>query len=142
MSSSHSATHPSPSSSPSINPQSKPLTIRASPFTYLHLTLVAPSSASTDRMVSLDLLTARTHLTAALQQLLGLTGAAIPVDFLKIDDRDAWVRVPREDGAAVASAVGGWVGSGEHGAVRWRVLGWGDWLGAVVAGGGRELFRA
>lgn len=56
------------------------------------------------------------------------------------------MRVPREDGAAVASAVGGWVGSGgvggEDGAVGWRVLGWGDWLDAVVAGGGRELFGA
>lgn len=60
-----------------------------------------------------------------------------------------WVRVPREDGAAVTCAVGGWVGSGrvagvsgEDAAVGWRVLGWGDWLGAVVAGGGRELFEA
>lgn len=56
------------------------------------------------------------------------------------------MRVPREDGAAVVSAVGGWVGdegvSGEDGAVKWRVLGWGDWLDAVVAGGGRELFGA
>lgn len=58
------------------------------------------------------------------------------------------MRVPREDGAAVVSAVGGWLGdggggvSGEDGAVKWRVLGWGDWLDAVVAGGGRELFGA
>lgn len=56
------------------------------------------------------------------------------------------MRVPREDGAAVVSAVGGWVSdegvSGEDGAVKWRVLGWSDWLDAVVAGGGRELFGA
>lgn len=57
------------------------------------------------------------------------------------------MRVPREDGAAVVSAVSGWVGSGGVGSVGgedetmgWRVLGWGDWLSAVVAGGGRELF--
>lgn len=131
-----------------MNPPSKPITIRAPPFTYLHLTLLA-SSSSTASPAPLDLLTARTHLTAALQQFLGLTGAAIPVDFLKIEGRDVWVRVPREDGAAVTSAVGGWVGSGrvagvggEDAAVGWRVLGWGDWLGAVVAGEGRELFEA
>lgn len=129
-------------------PQSKPIPIRAPPFTYLHLTLLLSSSSKT-APEPLDILTARTQLTAALQQFLGLTGAAIPVDFLKIEGRDVWVRVPREDGAVVTSAVGGWVGSGrggaggvEDGSVGWRVLGWGDWLGAVVAGRGRDLFRA
>lgn len=144
MSSSLSATHSSQFSSSSFNPRSKPLTIRAPPFTYLHLTLLV-SSSSTAGPVPLDLLTVRTYITAALQQFLGLTGTAIPVDFLKIEGRDVWVRVPREDGAAVASAVGGWVGGGrggEDGVVGWRVLRWGDWLGAVVAGDGRELFGA
>lgn len=86
----------------------------------------------------MDILTARTYLTAALQQFLGMTGTAIPIDFLKVEGREVWVRVPREDGAAVVEAVSGWVG-GES--VGWRVKGKGDWLGTVVAGTGKELFE-
>lgn len=110
----------------------KPVTIRNPPFSYLHLTLLAPAT------IVFDLLTARAHLTSALNQFLGITGTAIPVDFLKIEGRDVWVRVPREDGAAVVSAISGWVG-GEG--VAWRIREKGDWLGAVVAGGGRRIFE-
>lgn len=110
----------------------KPVTIRNPPFSYLHLTLLAPATTV------FDLLTARAHLTSALNQFLGITGTAIPVDFLKIEHHDVWVRVPREDGAAVVSAISGWVG-GEG--VAWRILEKGDWLGAVVAGGGSRIFE-
>lgn len=123
---------------PTTNPPSTPhqtLTIRNPPFTYLHLTLLSSS------VLALDILTARTYLTSALQQFLGVTGTAIPIDFLKVEGPDAWVRVPREDGGAVVSAVTGWVGGGTGGAVGWRVVGRGDWLGSVVAGGGREVFE-
>ncbi len=48
-----------------------------------------------------------------------------------------WVRIPREDGVAVVSAISGWVGA--EGAA-WRIRGKGDWLGAVVAGSGRNIF--
>lgn len=110
----------------------KTVTIRNPPFSYLHLTLLAPATTA------FDLLTARAHLTSALNQFLGITGTAISVDFLKIEGRDVWVRVPREDGAAVVSAISGWVG-GEG--VAWRIRAKGDWLGAVVAGGGRRIFE-
>lgn len=110
----------------------KTLTIRNPPFSYLHLTLLAPATTV------FDLLTARAHLTSALSQFLGITGTAIPIDFLKIEGRDVWVRVPREDGAAVVGAISGWVG-GEG--VAWRIREKGDWLGAVVAGGGRRIFE-
>ncbi|KAL8843145.1 MAG: hypothetical protein Q9170_000275 [Blastenia crenularia] len=53
----------------------------------------------------IDILTARTFLTAALQQYLGLAGTAIAIDFLKVEGSDVWVRVPREDGAAVVGAI-------------------------------------
>lgn len=112
--------------------QNRSLTIRKPPFSYLHLTLLAPATTV------FDLLTARAHLTSALNQFLGVTGTAIPVDFLKIEGRDVWVRVPREDGAAVMGAISGWVG-GEG--VAWRIREKGDWLGAVVAGGGRRIFN-
>lgn len=110
----------------------KTVTIRNPPFSYLHLTLLAPATTV------FDLLTARAHLTSALNQFLGITGTAVSVDFLKIEGRDVWVRVPREDGAAVVSAISGWVG-GEG--VAWQIRAKGDWLGAVVAGGGRRIFE-
>ncbi|MCJ1225394.1 hypothetical protein MMC12_002043 [Toensbergia leucococca] len=114
------------------------LTIRNPPFTYLHLTLLS-SPPSSDPV---DILTFRAHLTSALQQFLGLTGTAIPIDFLKVEDRDLWVRVPREDGSAVVNALSGWVGGSEREGVGWRVKGKGDWLGAMLGGRGAELFEA
>lgn len=125
----------SPQAKPTTTPDllvQNPLTICKPPFSYLHLTLLAPATTV------FDLLTARAHLTSALNQFLGVTGTAIPVDFLKIEGRDVWVRVPREDGAAVVGAISGWVG-GEG--VAWRIREKGDWLGAVVAGGGRRIFE-
>lgn len=50
-----------------------------------------------------------------------------------------WIRVPREDDAAVVGALSLWVGS--DGAVSWRVRGKGEWLGAVGAGDGSHLFE-
>lgn len=88
---------------------------------------------------TVDVLTARTYLTSALQQFLGMTGTAIPIDFLKVEGMDVWIRVPREDGAIVVSAVTGWIGSE---GTAWRIRGKGEWLGGLVAGDGRDLFEA
>ncbi len=118
-------------------------TLRSPPWTYLHLSVqttpskpINPSSPA-----ALDAITARTFLTAALQQFLGLTGTAIPIDLLKIEGHDVWIRVPREDGSAVVAALGGWTGRGESGAnVGWRVRGWDDWLFKLVGGTGEDLF--
>ena len=65
-----------------------------------------------------------------------MTGTAIPIDILKVEGRDVWVRVPREDGRAVVEAGSGWVNE----AVTWRVKGKSEWLGGLVAGNGRDLF--
>lgn len=111
----------------------KTITIRNPPFTYLHLTLLS----STTNIPPLDILAARAHLTSALQQFLGVTGTAIPVDFLKVEGRDAWVRVPREDGPMVRGALSGWIGD----EVAWRIAGSADWLGALVSGTGQDLFK-
>jgi hypothetical protein len=48
-------------------------------------------------------------------------------------EREVWIRVPREDGDAVAAALGsGWVGRDGGVDVSWRVWGRGEWLGALV----------
>ncbi len=149
MSTSPPPTHsPSPFQSPPLSPNL--LTIRRPPFTYLHLTLLRSSSSlssttTTATTADIDILTFHAHLASALQQFLGETGLAIPIDFLKVQGADCWIRVPREDGVAVGEAVSGWVGTmgvGGGGEVGWRVKGRADWLGAVVAGTGRKVFEA
>lgn len=121
-------------------PAQRRITIRNPPFTYLHLTLLtSTSSLPTLDSPPVDILTARAHLTSAVSQFLGITGTAIPIDFLKVEGRDVWIRVPREDAAAVVGALSHWVG--EDGGVSWGVKGKGEWLGVVAAGDGNELFQ-
>ena len=50
-----------------------------------------------------------------------------------------WIRVPRDDAGAVAGALSQWVG--KDGESSWRVRRKGEWLGAVVATDGHELFQ-
>lgn len=125
---------PPPTPSPHAPSQTRTLTIRHPPHTYLHLTLF-PSSSSHPNTTDTtpDILTLRTHLTTALQQFLGLSGTAIPIDILKIEGSECWIRVPREDAGMVVGALGGGVGG-------WRVVGRGEWLGVVAGGGGEGLF--
>ncbi len=120
--------------------RSETITIRHSPWTYLHLILIS-SYDTTDAFIDaeVDILTARTYLTSALQQFLGITGTAVPVDFLKVEGRSIWIRVPRDDSAVVVSAVSGWIG---REGVAWRIKGKSDWLGSLVAGDGNDLFEA
>ena len=80
----------------------------------------------------MDALTARTYLTSALAQFLGLTGRAIGIDILKAEGRDCWIRVAREDGVAVERALVAWGAEG----VAWRVRGVGAWLGGLGGRGG------
>ncbi|KUJ20224.1 uncharacterized protein LY89DRAFT_474568 [Mollisia scopiformis] len=105
-------------------------TIKAPPFSYVCLQLVSDLS----RPPELDLLSVRSYITAGLTQFLGLTGSAIAVDILKVDQRACWIRVPREDLSPVIAALGGWVGGTEsEGRVSWKVKAAGNWLGALVA---------
>ncbi|KAK5148884.1 hypothetical protein LTR04_000386 [Oleoguttula sp. CCFEE 6159] len=126
-------------------------TIRNPAWTYLHLRLVTSSSSCSSssskptQLDDVDAITLRTHLTSALAQFLGAHGAAIPIDLLKTRAGEAWVRVPRDDCAAVVAAVSGWVGSDGSGAegcsLGWMVLGQSDWLaGLETEGGGQDLF--
>ncbi|MCJ1331197.1 hypothetical protein MMC10_007885 [Thelotrema lepadinum] len=114
-------------------------TIRHLTFAYLHLTLASPSTlikTSVAPTPPIDLITVRTHLTSALTQFLGLTGSTIPVDILKVEERDAWIRVPFEDKHAVVEALSGWTGND----VTWRIRESGSWLGGMVGSNGYDLF--
>ncbi|CAI7604234.1 unnamed protein product [Penicillium glandicola] len=142
---------PSTESTKRKAPEPKPKTLhftsRNPPWTYLKLKLVSqPGSAPQP----LDPISARTYLSSALSQFLGLTGTAIPIDILKIESRSSstkhdivWIRVPREDASAVVSAVSSWIGGNNSAGsadVAWRVCAKGNFLGALVAGSGADLF--
>ena len=111
-------------------PKEMTFTLRGSPYTYLHLSLTNISK-STDR-AALDDITARTYLTSALSQYLGLTGSAIPIDILKVADQDLWIRVPEQDASAVVAAVGQWANVPLG--ITLKIEGRGEWLGGIVAG--------
>ncbi|GKZ81550.1 hypothetical protein AnigIFM56816_006071 [Aspergillus niger] len=147
-------------------PKTIHFTSRTPTWTYLKLQLVTnPPSTSTS---PLDPLTARTYLSAALSQFLGLMGTTIPIDILKVSPPSSsssteggktggsgnivWTRVPRDDAAAVVAALSSWIG-GSTGtntnggvdaaggsSVAWRVCAKGNYLGALVNGGGGEVF--
>lgn len=104
-------------------------TIKLPQFAYAQLQLLSDPPI-TDQT---DILTFRSYLTSALSQFLGLTGSAIAIDILKIEDKDCWVRVPRQDLSAVMAALGGWVGGNEDSQVGWRVKGSGNWLSTLIA---------
>ena len=109
-------------------------TIRNAPWAYVHLQHLHSSSTAPD----LDAVTAHLHLTAALSQFLGLHGAAIPFDVLKLEDQDVWIRLPSDDRSALVAAVGGWVSGGGEG---WRVKGWSSWdANAMGRDSGQDLF--
>jgi len=124
---------------PARGHQISTLIIKTPPFSYAHLSLLTASTSP--QKPTLDEITVRSYLTSALTQFLGLSGAAISIDILKVESAagkkldeggEVWVRVPREDLAPFLAAVGGWVGEG--GNVGWRVKGSGNWLSELVGG--------
>ena len=115
------------------------MTFSELPFRYYHLMLVT-SVASTNVSTSLDVITARTYLTSALQQHLGLTGTAISIDILKMDGHGLWIRVPRGDGFAVQAALSQWVG--KDGNISWRIKGQSEFAVNLDFGDGQDLFSS
>ncbi|KUI57903.1 putative ribonucleases P protein subunit pop8 [Cytospora mali] len=100
-------------------------TIKTPPYAYAHLELITTTTTI------LDDLQVRSYLTSALKQFLGSTGSGMPIDILKVDGKDCWVRLPRQDLGAFAAALTAWPGSG--GVVTgFLVRAAGDWLGALV----------
>jgi ribonuclease P/MRP protein subunit POP8 len=108
-------------------------TLKTPSFSYAYLELISDNTPAP----ALDVLTVKQYLTAALNQLLGLSGTAISVDILKVEDTECWIRVPRQDVRAVLAAVGQWTGGTETtGRVSWRLKGSGNFLGPLVAARG------
>ncbi|KAI1477904.1 hypothetical protein K445DRAFT_314795 [Daldinia sp. EC12] len=106
------------------------ITIKAPRYSYAHLELF---SASTADPGVLDALQVRSKCTSALKQFLGTTGLGIPLDILKVEGQDCWLRVPRDDLGAFSAAITAWQGSyqdGVHSSL--RIRGCSDWLGALV----------
>jgi ribonuclease P/MRP protein subunit POP8 len=110
------------------------ITLRNPPYSYFHLSL---KSLTPQASAHVDELTIRSYLTAALQQYLGLTGTAIPIDILKVQNQDAWIRVPRDDEVAVTAAVSQWAGSK---GVSLKIEARGTWLGGVVSRGRSKMW--
>ena len=108
------------------------ITLRNPPYSYFHLRLQALENQNQQ---AFDELTLRSYLTTALQQYLGVTGTAIPIDILKLEDLNAWIRVPRDDEVAVTAAVSQWVGTK---GVSLKIEARGTWLGGIVARGRRN----
>lgn len=105
-------------------------TITTPPFSYICLELISDMAAR----IKADEITVRTYITSALTQFLGLTGSAISVDILKVQGKESWIRVPREDLSPVVAALGGWFGENEtEGGVGWKVKASGNWLGVLIA---------
>lgn len=119
--------------------QTTSFTLRNPPYTYLHLLTATHTNQSIipSNPTSLDEITLRTHLNSALNQYLGLTGTAIPIDIFKVESTtgEAWVRIPRDDERAVVAALSQWVGKGS---VVVRILGRGSWLGGLIGNDGVE----
>ncbi|KAL4870528.1 hypothetical protein BDV12DRAFT_195251 [Aspergillus spectabilis] len=138
-------------------PKTIGFTARNPPWTYLKLQLIT-QPPPTDP-TSIDPLTARTYLTSALSQFLGLSGTSIPIDILKVSpapssttqsqaqsqtpEKYIWIRVPRQDAPALVSALSSWIGGtgeSESDTVAWRICAKGNFLGALVQGDGGNLF--
>lgn len=121
-------------------------TIRAPQFAYAQMELVTSNdyadgsqSQSQFQKPALDSLQVKTYCTNALRQFLGLTGAAIPVDVLKAQGTDCWVRVPRDDLGSFAAAMTSWRGTREDGVhYLLRLKQCSDWLGAMVGSSGQD----
>lgn len=101
-------------------------TIKTPPYAYAHLEIITNTTA-----MVLDNLQVRSYLSSALKQFLGTTGSGMPIDILKVDGNNCWVRVPRQDLGAFAAAMTAWTGSGAS-VTGVLIRAAGDWLGALV----------
>ncbi|KAK2009373.1 hypothetical protein LZ32DRAFT_608533 [Colletotrichum eremochloae] len=114
-------------------------TIKTPPFSYARLELVADSPQPHEAAESLDNLQVRSYCNAALRQFLGATGSAIPIDILKVDGNQCWLRVPRPDLSPFAAAITAWAGISEQGDRRvLQVKQCSDYLGPMAGADGQD----
>ncbi|KAL2753864.1 hypothetical protein ACRALDRAFT_2110029 [Sodiomyces alcalophilus JCM 7366] len=113
-------------------------TAKSPTFSYVHLEVVR-SSQGHAMVIETDKLQIRSYCTSALQQFLGATGVAIPIDILKVHGNECWLRTPREDLAAFSAAITAWPGTRGGGAQSMlRIRQCSDWLGSMVGAEGQE----
>jgi ribonuclease P/MRP protein subunit POP8 len=107
-------------------------TVRQPPYAYAQIKV---DSGDSSVSAALDPLLARSYCASALQRFLGITGSAITVDILKVDERagEFWVRVPRPDLGRFSAAITTWPGASQSGSSAvLRVVACGDWLGSLL----------
>ncbi|KAF3041544.1 hypothetical protein E8E12_006861 [Didymella heteroderae] len=133
-------------------------TFRKPTWSYFHLTIITPGTASQTPSASaapsdsrnVDALTVSTLLMQPLTAYLGITGSAVPIDILHTQGRNTYVRIPRQDARAFRAGLSNWIGSCDAGSVpgvkeggrvnvAWRVIAEGGSLG-LLRGAGEELF--
>ncbi len=105
------------------------------PFAYAHIEVLQRpvSGAGAQEAVPLDALQARSYCDAALKQFLGATGAAMPLDLLKLEGSHFWVRLPNQDLDLFAAALAAWSPALQDGVSTALYLkASGDWLGSLV----------
>lgn len=104
-------------------------TIRDSLSAYICLEMYCESGMTS----VLDELSVHTYIVSALTQFLGLTGAAIPFDILKVNGSRCWIRTAREDLVALLAAIAAWHGaSSEQGRLAWKIKAKGKWLSCLI----------
>lgn len=112
-------------------------TIKTPQFSYAQMELITDSTGSNPG--SLDELQVKSYCTNALRQFLGITGAGMPLDVLKAEGTECWVRVQREDLGPFAAAITAWRGTTEDGVqCLLRLKQCSDWLGAMVGSDGQD----
>lgn len=107
-------------------------TIAKPTFAYAHLELVTTDDEA--EQATLDALEVRSWCAAALKRFLGVAGAGMPIDVLKVQGSESWVRMPREDLGRFAAAItaGPGINNGSSPAVL-RIRASGNWLGSLLA---------
>lgn len=104
-------------------------TMRKPPYAYAHLEIVTDP----EETEAVDEIQVRMYFTKALGQFLGTTGTAIPIDILKVQGRECWVRVPRQDLGPLTSAITAWTGEFRGGITTiLQLRACGDWLGSLL----------
>lgn len=104
-------------------------TIRSPAFAYAHLELVGDAALP----AKLDNLQVRGYCTAALRQFLGDHGVAVAIDILKVDGKECWLRLPRQDLGIFSAAITAFPGTSQNGGTSLlRLLACGDWLGSLL----------
>ncbi|TLS25689.1 hypothetical protein PpBr36_07420 [Pyricularia pennisetigena] len=132
-----SRTSVSTSTKASQNPASKSYeifscTVKKPAYAYAHLRV---RSDDPGEHQSLDALQARSYCASAMQQFLGVTGAAVTIDVLKVDAAkgEFWVRLPSPDLGRFSAAVTSWPGAVQSGVTTGlSILAAGDWLGSLL----------